>query len=220
MRLEIASRKAIEYACLNFHYAKRIPAQPMTAFNVFNDKKEWCGVIIFNLGLGNINKPFNLKNGEVCELARVALNGKQSFTSQAVSISIKLFKKMNPLCKLLVSYADSDQNHNGVIYQAMNWYFISSHRTSDKYIDPKTGQDIHSRAHSSKGFNKQFGTIKKVKKTSDLIRIRTGVKHKYVYPLCNEARELCEKLKKEYPKSVQNIDNDVAPIQGKKAVQV
>ena len=208
MRLEKASHKAVSFACLNFHYAKRIPAQPMTGFNVFNNQNEWCGVIVFNIGIGNISKPFNLPNGSVCELVRVALNGKQEQTSKAVSIAIKLFKKINPLCKLLVSYADSDQNHSGTIYQAMNWYFISSHKTGDKFIDPKTGKDIHSRSHSPTGFSKQFGERKKVLNTNDLVRIKTGVKHKYIYPLDKSLLSLCQSLSKPYPKKAQEVNED------------
>jgi len=205
MRLQKASYKAVSFACLNFHYAKRIPSQPMTGINVFNDKDEWCGVVVFNIGIGNISKPFNLPNGSVCELVRVALNGKQEQTSKAVSIAVKLFKKINPLCKLLVSYADSDQNHTGTIYKAMNWYFISSHKTGDKFIDPKTGKDIHSRSHSPTGFNKQFGEIKKVLNTNDLVRIKTGVKHKYIYPLDKNLIPLCKSLSKAYPKNAQEV---------------
>lgn len=200
MRLEIASYKATNYACINFHYAKRMPAQPMTSFAVFNDAGEWCGVVVFNIGIRNISKPYNLPNGSVCELVRVALNGKQSQTSKAVSLAVRYFKKLNPLCRLLVSYADSDQNHKGIIYQAMNWYFVSSHNTGDKFIDPKTGKEIHSRSHSPTGYKTQFGLRKKVANTKDLIRIKTGVKHKYIYPIDKSIILMCKKLSKPYPK--------------------
>lgn len=200
MRLEKASAKAVKYACLNFHYAKRMPANPMTAFSVFNQNNDWCGVIVFNIGIGSICKPYNLPNGSVCELVRVALNGKQSVTSKCVAIAVKLFKKTNPICKLLVSYADSDQAHVGTIYQSMNWYFTGSGKTGDKFIDPKTGKDIHSRSHSPSGYNVQFGQTKRVKKTSELIRVKTGDKHKYIYPLDKSLIPMCKKLSKPYPK--------------------
>jgi len=119
-----------------------------------------------------------------------------------------LFKKINPLCKLLVSYADSDQNHTGTIYKAMNWYFISSHKTGDKFIDPKTGKDIHSRSHSPTGFKKQFGERKKVLNTNNLVRIKTGVKHKYIYPLDKSLIPLCKSLSKPYPKNAQEVNKD------------
>jgi len=201
MILKRASYKAIKYACLNFHYAKRLPSQPMIGYSVFNDKLEWCGVVVFNAGIGNINRPFKLQKGQVSELARVALNGKQKTTSKSVSIAMKLFKKSNPLCKLIVSYADSDQNHFGTIYQAMNWYFVSSHKTGDKYID-KNGKEIHSRSHSEKGYNIQFGVKKKVVKTSTLKRIKKGVKHKYIYPIDKSLINMCEEMKKPYPKDM------------------
>ncbi len=73
MRLEKASPKAIRYACLNFHYAKKVPVS-QSSFNVFNCKNEWCGVIIYSIGANkDLAKSFNLVNGRVAELVRVAL---------------------------------------------------------------------------------------------------------------------------------------------------
>tara|TARA_R110000751_G_scaffold47545_1_gene106399 strand:- start:111 stop:713 length:603 start_codon:yes stop_codon:yes gene_type:complete len=200
MRLEKASYKAIKYACLKFHYAKRLPAQPMVGFSVFNKKDEWCGVVVFNNGIGAIEKPFGIKKGQISELARVALNGKQSLTSRVLSRAIKIFKKQNPLVLLLVSYSDTDYGHKGTIYQATNWYYIKSLKTGDKFIDPKTGKDIHSRSHSTTGYNKQFGALKKVIKTSELIKIKKGLKNKYIYPLNKEMHNFCKSISKKYPK--------------------
>ena len=49
MRLEIASNKAIKYACMNFHYAKAVPVNTF-GYSVFNDNNEWCGVILYGTG--------------------------------------------------------------------------------------------------------------------------------------------------------------------------
>ena len=206
MRLERASEKAMRYACLVFHYAKRVPAPPKIGFSVFNDVGEWCGCVIFNNGIEGIQKPFDLKMGQVCELVRVALNGKQKETSKVVSMAVRLFKNQNPLVKVLVSYADSDCDHVGTIYQAMNWVYVGSKKTSDEFIDPKTGKSIHSRSHSQTGFSIQFGVKKRVPKTSDLIRNKKGIKHKYVLVL-DKSLEL-NLHSKPYPKSVQSIIGD------------
>ena len=116
MKLEKASNKAIKFACMNFHYAKSVPVNVL-GYNVFNELKEWCGVILYGTGANNnIATQYNLKQGEVIELVRMALNGKQENTSKALSISLKLIKKDVPLCKLIVSYADKDQNHKGFAY--------------------------------------------------------------------------------------------------------
>ena len=77
MRLEKASYKAIKYACMKFHYAKSVPVN-VFGYSVFNDKNEWCGVILYGTGANNnISKQYNLKQGNVIELVRMALNGKQ-----------------------------------------------------------------------------------------------------------------------------------------------
>jgi hypothetical protein len=200
MRLERASYKAIQYACMNFHYAKRLPANPMIGYSVFNDSNEWCGVIVFNNGSLAIEKPYKLNKGNVCELVRVALNGKQQITSKAMSIAIKMFAASNPLVKLLVSYADTEQNHNGTIYQATNWYLVDSKKTGDEYINPNTNKPIHSRSHSESGYKNMFGVRKQVFKTSQLIRVKKGIKHKYIYPLDKSLVPLCKSLAKPYPK--------------------
>lgn len=199
MRLERATYKAMKYACTHFHYAKRVPAQPMIGYSVF-EARDWCGCVIFNGGLRNIEKPFALPQGTVAELVRVALNGKQNKTSQVVSMAVRLFKKSNPLVRILVSYADTDEGHNGTLYQAMNWYFIDSIKTGDAYIDPKTGKQIHRRAHSPSGLEKQFGVLKRVPKTSELTRVSKGKKNKYIYPLTRRDRKKFEHLRKPYPR--------------------
>ena len=96
MRLEIASKKAIKYACLNFHYAKVVPVNTF-GYSVFNNDNEWCGVILFGGGASaNVGKPYKLNYGQYLELVRMALNGKQESTSKAMSIAIKLIKKKKP----------------------------------------------------------------------------------------------------------------------------
>lgn len=126
MKLTIATPKAVRYACLNFHYAKAVPVSPL-AYNVFNEKNEWCGVIIYSYGANNcIAMPYGLSQGEVVELVRVALNGKQECTSQAVAMSLKLLRKDAPNVRLVVSYADCDQSHLGTIYQATNWIYVGT----------------------------------------------------------------------------------------------
>ena len=108
MRLEIASRKAVKYACENFHYSKiAAPRAYDFPLSVFNDKNEWCGCICYGRGANNnLLSPYGLKQGQGAELIRVALNGKQENVSKCLAISIKIFKKKNPLAQLIVSYAE------------------------------------------------------------------------------------------------------------------
>jgi hypothetical protein len=126
MRITVASRQAVRYACLHFHYAKSVPVNTL-GYNVYNDNNEWCGVVLFGTGANNnIGNEYNLCQGSVLELVRVALNGKQEHTSQAVALALKALKKDCPLCRLVVSYADCDQEHLGTIYQATNWLYVGT----------------------------------------------------------------------------------------------
>lgn len=199
MKLEIASFKAVKFACENFHYSKKVPVN-FIGYSVFNGDAEWCGVVVFNLGVRGIEKPFGLQNGQVAELVRVALNGKQETTSKAVSIAVKLFKRQNPLVKLLVSYADSDESHYGVIYQAMNWFFIGEKRTGDKYLCKKTKREVHKRQITKGGYTWQFGKLKKAYSKEDLIVIKKGVKYKYIWPIDRSLFNFCKSIAKSYPK--------------------
>ena len=141
----------------------------------------------------------DLQGGQIAELVRVALNGKQECTSKAVALSLKRFKKDNPLVKLLVSYADEEQGHKGIIYQATNWYFVGD-SFATYYKDPKTGKRVHQRDASVSGYIKAFGKVKKCHKKDDLITVKALAKHKYLYPLDKKMRKLCQSLAKPYPK--------------------
>ena len=193
MRLEKASYKAIKYACLNFHYAKAVPTYSI-GYSVFNNKKEWCGVVLFGGG-ASVNMPtkFNLRSGQYLELNRMALNGKQLSTSKVLSTAIKLIKKECPTVQMLFSYADKGQEHKGIIYQATNWYYIENIESSGtEYL--LNGIWKHDRGRYNWGVD--FKKLPKRKKAG---------KHKYIYPLDKTLLPLCRSLSKPYPKQAVEV---------------
>tara|TARA_Y100001972_G_scaffold29192_1_gene35976 strand:- start:253 stop:897 length:645 start_codon:yes stop_codon:yes gene_type:complete len=193
MILKKASRQAVNYALLNFHYAKTVaPRAHDNAYSVFNSKGEWCGVICFGMGATpQIGSPYNLKQGEAVELIRVALNGKQEVTSKVVALGLRLLKKHSPLVKLVVSYADKGQQHNGTIYQATNWYFVGSSVSSgiEYYVQGKW--------RHAKSIKPQIKKIAKKRKSSG--------KNKYLFPLDKSLLPLCKSLSKPYPKKAVEV---------------
>ena len=202
MRLEKASFNAVKYACMNFHYAKRVPVTRMS-YSVFNDKNQWCGVICYGSGAGDkVAKHFDLKQGQCCELVRVALNGKQEQTSKALSISLKLLKKQSPLLQLIYSYADVDQYHFGTIYQATNWIYLGQ---SDKYAGGFiiNGKQTHRRSASAKlkGLSCSLDNLKKYIDKNAVVFYSDG-KRKYVQIFNNKLKEKYLKLSKPYPKKI------------------
>lgn len=212
MRLTLANKEATKYACLYFHYAKRVPVGAIS-FNVYNDADEWCGCILYARGsCPQIGCSYGLVQGQVLELVRVALNGKQGQgrTSQAVSMSLKMLKKHCPLCRLVVSFADCDQNHLGTIYQATNWIYTGTSGTDYGTAMPSVrlhGKSIHNRTVHGllKKFNAPYN-LENIRKYLDpnATFIETKGKRKYLYPLDKKMREKILPLAKPYPKTDPN----------------
>ena len=199
MRLEIASIKAIKYSCKNYHYSKTTPVNPF-AFSVFNDKNEWCGCILYAAGANpNIGKEFFLVNGQIIELVRMALNGKQESTSKALSLSLKLIVKKMPTVKMIVSYADLDQKHNGIIYQATNWYYIGLQKPIGRAAFIINGKKTHPKTLHSRGIKQSISEVKRLLDKNATEFFSDG-KHKYIYPLDKSLIPLCKSLSKPYPK--------------------
>lgn len=198
MKVVKASNKQVKYACKFFHYAKRVP-QRAHSYSVYNDNNEWCGVIVFGFGANpRIARPFNLWQGQVLELVRVALNGKQETTSKALAMALKKLKKDNPQIKIVVSYADIEQKHSGIIYQATNWLYLGIYAEKMKQIE------INGKLKHKKSVFSTYGTasIEKLKKiTNGTVKEVGGFgKHKYIYCFDKKERKKYEKIKKEYPK--------------------
>lgn len=191
MRIARANTKAINYACKNFHYSKSVPAVQY-GYNVYNDNDEWCGVILYGGGANNnMPKSFGKNAGEVLELVRVALNGKQETTSKAVAMSLKQLHKENPLCEIVVSYADHRQKHLGTIYQATNWIYVGKTITSDTQYFYK-GKWTHERTINAQKNKEQLKATLPKRENSN--------KFKYVFCFNKRERKEYLKIALPYPK--------------------
>lgn len=174
IKLGKATPNQIRYACLHYHYAKSIPSVQF-GFSCYEDDV-FIGVICYGGGANNnMAKSFGLFNGQVLELVRVALNGKQNTpTSKFVAVSMRLLKKQKPMLKMLVSYADiTNQNHKGVIYQATNWLYDGVSRTGKDAYYIVDGKLIHGRSMRAKyGSKDNF---------PEFTEAPTQEKHRYLY---------------------------------------
>lgn len=209
MRLSRATPQAIKYACMHFHYAKAIPVNTI-GYNVYNANNEWCGVILYGAGANkHIGNEYNLPQGGVLELVRVALNGKQEQTSQAVVMSLKQLHKDCPLVRLVVSYADCDQSHLGTIYQATNWVYVGTNNINSLGAFIVNGKKTHKKSIYSVMINingKKVHcplTIEAIRKYIDpkAEPFYTQGKRKYLMPLDKQMKKQIAPLSKPYPKN-------------------
>lgn len=197
MRIRRATTEEVRHSCLRYHYAHRVP-QVSAGYSVFNDSGEFCGTVCFGVGAcPNIGRPYGLVQGEVLELVRVALNGKQGHghTSEAVMAAVRQLHRDRPLLRLLVSYADMDQDHVGTIYKATNWVYAGKVGEGDRRNFTVDGKPRHARHMMGKEGERwrERGHVVEVTPTSG--------KHKYLYPLDRRMRRQVTPLARPYPEA-------------------
>ena len=142
------SYEAVKFACKNLHYAKSVPAGKLVKHGVWEDSR-FIGVIVYG-DSPNINMavPYGLDYTEVCELRRIALTTHKHPITQILKKSLKLLREKNPNLQLVISYADSNYNHLGIIYQAGSWIYEGTIPARTIYII--NGKEVHGKTVSDK----------------------------------------------------------------------
>jgi len=113
-KIDWCNYDAAKYACENWHYTKKIPVNKLVKIGLWENEM-FKGVLLFGLGASaQIYKRYKIKQIEMCELVRIALNKHIIQVSQFISVSIRLLKKKCPGLKMIISFADPSQNHSGV----------------------------------------------------------------------------------------------------------
>lgn len=206
LRLDWATHEASKYACENWHYSKSLPSGKIVKIGVWEDGN-FVGVVLFSQGATpHIASPYKMSLFEVCELTRVALTKHKSEVSKILSVAIKLLKKRCPKLKLIISYADIDQQHSGGIYKATNWIYegVKNKNTRSAFII--NGKKVHPRTIGSSGGIQSLGWIKKNLDPKAKEFIFLG-KHKYLFPLDEQTRIKVKHLHRTYPKCVSSADS-------------
>lgn len=199
-KIDFCSRQAALYAVQRWHYSKSLPSCDLVMIGVWEYSK-FIGCVIFSRGAcPNLHKPYGLKVGEVVELTRVALNKHETSVTRIISLSLKLLKELCPGLRLVVSFADLNQSHLGVIYQAGNWIYTGIAKSKPYYY--YKNRWMHQRQFLGlKGANAQTNSINgqtvQVKKVLNKLR--------YLMPLDKKMRKQVKKLQQPYPKKISEI---------------
>ena len=208
LHLDWCSYEADKYAIMNWHYSKRMPVGRLNKIGVWESSK-FIGCIMFGKGASpNIGKPYLLEQTQVCELVRIALTSHETEVSKMVSIAIKILKTHNPGLKLIVSYADQNLYHYGIIYQAGNWIYTGTIKDDRTMI---LGKIYHGRSVFSMYGSRSIEWLKN-NIDENAKRISERGKHKYLMPLDKEMRKQMLLLSKPYPKRPVSIDVDAPNI--------
>lgn len=202
LRLDWCSPKAARYAAEKWHYSGRLPVGKLVKIGVW-ENGEFIGCVVFASGASpSLGSPYGLSQFECCELARVALKEHHTPVSRILTIALKMLKQRCQGIKLVVSFADTNHGHHGGIYQASNWIYAGLTNPTPVYYD-EHGKAWHNRLVTQSGMSSNiFGKAKRVKRASDLVKVMTKPKHRYLMPLDKEVENQIRLLSKPYPKRV------------------
>ncbi len=214
LRVDWCDYQAAKYAVMHWHYSKRMPMPPLLKIGVW-EQGRFIGCVLFARGnTPTLGKAYGLEMLEVCELVRVALNHHSAPVSQIVAMTIRMLREQNPGLRLIVSFADPTEGHNGSIYQAMNWVYTGKSAQDKAYFYQGRWQ------HSREIRGGAFGTSRKLADYSALETRAVQGKHRYLYPLDRKMRKQIEPLRKPYPKREpcgQGVEGDASGVQSEGA---
>ena len=172
--VRIITRDATKDFILNIHYAHRIPSISYS-FGLY-DNNELIGVCTYGTPASStlLSGVCGVEyKGIVKELNRLVL--KYNRPNEA-SFFVGRTLKMLPRPLIIVSYADTAQKHQGIVYQATNFIYTG---LSSKFKDPKVkGLEHQHHATYAHGMtNKQL----KEKFGDKLYFVDRSRKHRYVF---------------------------------------
>lgn len=199
LKLDWATHESAKFACEHWHYSKCLPKSKLVKIGSW-ENGVFVGVMIFSYGATEkLVNPYGLKMNQGCELTRIAFRHHSSPISRNLSIAIKMLKKSNPGLRLIVSFADTNENHHGGIYQATNW--IYSGTSSDCFFfKDKNGKIWHPR-----NVSENLNLSGKMVRPSECQKIFKKGKHRYLMPLDSKMAEQIKKLSKPYPKRTKHL---------------
>ena len=158
---------------------------------------------------------------DVLELKRLWIEdgyGK-NIESYVISQTLKMLRKDSPKTKVVISYADRNEKHKGIIYRASNWLyqgFEIGRLDAFMYRYPNTKEWLTDRAIGERlGTNSLHGVLDKVPDMEYKVKFR---KHRYLYFLCNkrEKKRLIKELKHPLVDYHHHDNDEMIPVVEKK----
>ena len=207
LKLAWCSHEAARYAVENWHYSKCMPSFKVVKIGVW-EAERFIGCILFSMGANaQAHCPYGIEKRDICELTRIALDKHATPVTRIVSIALRLLKQQSPGIRLVVSYADPEQGHDGGIYKGGGWIYVGQTSLCTHYEYISSGKRVHSKtiATGRRGYAAQL-------KAKGIIRPVRVWKYKYLMPLDAAMRKRIEPLCKPYLKRVRSVGSDTPAI--------
>ena len=190
-----------------YHYSKIMPRLTKYYLGFYEDDV-LCGVVTLGWGtqpLQTIKKIFykdDLKTQDYIEIGKMCFlpskNNDKNFGSRVCSLLTKWIKQ-NTDYLYLYTLADGIMGKCGYVYQASNFIYIGSFKTS-VYMDVNTGEKIHPRSAKQlcienalyENKEKVYWLTHSFCKYKGIDKIN-GLMFRYIYPLNNDAKKILSK---------------------------
>ena len=125
-KVTLCDRNEIKTFIETWHYSKSINGLKSNyCFKLINQETIIGAIIYGKIGMANVWKKYANKENDLLELRRLCCidDTPKNTESYFIGYTLRWLKK-NTKYKLVISYADSNYNHTGVIYKASNFKFV------------------------------------------------------------------------------------------------
>lgn len=202
--------KEIRRAIVTGHYSGVMPDATQDAFGAYQNEKLIAAVAY---GPGGNSKALSaiiagIDNTTGRELIRLWVHpdAPKNTASYTVSRSLKLLPQE---VELVVSFADSGQNHAGYVYQALNFYYLGMSSEGTRYVD-MTGTEVTARLANVYRMRNpdKFAdkSLTEIRKKLGWTAIKSHSKHRYALGINKGKKTINKKLagmSQQFPKVLQ-----------------
>ena len=197
--VEPVDRKVIQSFIHKWHYSHDTNGiQQRQCFALYDDNKI-IGAIIYAIpSMPNTAKKYNPDNPDRCwELRRLCCIDDTPTNTESYFIGQTLrWIRQNTDTEVIVSYADLEQGHEGIIYKASNFYYLG--QSGGGQVLMVDGKKYHARSLNQK--EKPYGRALKRRwdnkdghnfweSEQDMHFVKTKPKNIYVYYLSKKAKK-------------------------------
>lgn len=184
--VELCERKEIKTFIEKWHYSKSINGLKSNyCFKLLDDKIIIGAMIYGKIGMANVWKKYVKDESHLIELRRLCCVDQTPKNTESYFIGFTLrWLKKNTNIKKVISYADSNYNHTGIIYRAANFIYLGM--TSGGRVIIYNNKQYHDKTIRTKYNNKlkPFASRIKTALENNLAHYKkTKGKHIYIYKL-------------------------------------
>jgi hypothetical protein len=192
--------REIRRAIVAGHYSGVMPDATQDAIGAYQDEKLIAAVAY---GPGGNSKTFSaiipgFDNTNARELIRLWVHPDAPKNTASFIVS-KSFRLLPQEVGMIVSFADSGQNHAGYVYQALNFYYLGMSSEGVRYVDA-TGVEVTARlANVYKKRNpEKFAdkSLTEIRNQLGWVAVKSHAKHRYAIGLNLHKKKINKQLAK------------------------